>query len=129
MEAIAIVEKLNKLDYTLIEHKLSEDGYSRKKISEMKNEGLRFIALCASKKGPFTPSPLVDEFWHQTILCTKLYFKIADICGNYIHHTPNDGSAKARAQDNNYFWDGIQAYEDTFGEPNLKIWGLKRRKK
>lgn len=73
------------------------------------------------------PSFLVDEFWHEFILNTKLYFKCAKICGKYIHHVPNDGSKSARSKDMGSFWSGLTFYIHTFGEPDFKVWGIQEK--
>lgn len=123
-----IYKELNKLDFHIVDRKVKEIGYTNKQIKVMKKECLRFIALCATKKGPFAPSVILDDYWHNFILDTHLYFKAAKICGRYIHHQPNDGSMTAKAEDKGYFWNGIQAYYDTFGPPNMWVWGLEMRK-
>lgn len=45
----------------------------------------------------FPSTQILDEMWHQFILCTEEYF---DFCsryfGQYLHHTPNTEAADAK---------------------------------
>lgn len=56
-------------------------------------ECLKFLKLCASTPDTdFVPSRLVDEGWHEFVLCTREYMEFCQTeCGGYIHHDPTDG--------------------------------------
>ena len=122
-----IFDKLNQLDYSTVEYKLKSEKFSEKEISKMKKECLRFLSLCAEKKIALSPSYMVDMYWHQLILCTKIYEEVGKICGKFIHHIPNNGNKIQRKKDSEAFWKTIESYEESYGEPNLKIWGIERR--
>lgn len=124
-----IFEKLDSLDFSIVKYKLTKAGYKKKTIPRMIKEYFRYISICASSKKRMAPSFLVDEVWHPSILNTKQYFQISKIAGRYLHHVPNDGSKAARKIDQEAFWNTVQEYHDNFGEPDLEVWGLKRRVK
>lgn len=128
MEAQKILKELKKLDYTIVDKKVADCDLKEYPVKKVKEETLRYIALCASTKKTLSPSPIVDEYWHQCILHTKLYFQMTKIFGKYLHHDPSDGSKKQNEKNRIAFWNTIQEYENNFGEPNvLGIWGLQKK--
>ncbi len=128
MEAQHVFEKLNKLDYSIIDKKVAECDLKGYSVEKVKKETLRFLALCASTKKTLSPPPVIDEYWHQCIMHTKLYFQMAKIFGKYLHHIPSDGSKKQNELNREAFWNTIQTYEDNFGEPDvIGIWGLRKK--
>lgn len=123
-------DKLNKIDFSIVERKLSLVGHNNKLIKRMKKECLRYLSIISNApKGIFfAPSFLVDEFWHNSILHTKQYAdEVSIACGRFLHHHPSDGSKKSRKRDENAFWNTIQAYQETYGEPDLEVWGLDKK--
>jgi len=83
-------------------------------------EVLRFLDLCAANGQPLTPSPRVDDAWHEFVLCTRLY---RDFCedhfGRFIHHDPG-GSDDANQRQ---FRQTLHLYAQRFGAPDPSYWG------
>ncbi len=127
--AMQVYRELNELDLSLVDFKMKKIDLKGNSIKKVKREALKFLALCAVNKEPLTPGILPDEYWHQMILDTPRYAQTVKIFGRFIHHIQNDGSKKSRKNDLRCFWRTIQLYEDTFGEPNLKIWGIEKQTK
>jgi len=129
MNPITIFEELNKLDFEIVHYKLKKAGYSPEMISRMQRECLRYLAVCAANTDPkrmHTPSPDVDEFWHNMILSTKQYrTDVSRICGKYLDHLPNKSVEQKKFNDEFSFWNTIDDYEKFFGEPDMEIWGIK----
>lgn len=129
---IQVYNQLNDMDLHVIEFKLSQADLKGYSVQEVKREGLRFMALMAASKKSLTPSPLVDEVWHQCILDTKTYFKMSNLFGRYIHHNPASGTKKEMKANAIHFWNTIDLYEKNFGKLNkraLGIWGLEIKKR
>lgn len=125
--AHAIYQRLSKLDYSKVDHAFHQQKIKPLTIAAMRKETLRFLSLCATSDKPLGPSTLVDKYWHQLILNTHLYAKAAKACGKFVHHEPNDGSKMEQEEDAKAFWETIKAYDETFGEPDITIWKVKRR--
>lgn len=68
-------------------------------------------------------SPLIDEFWHATILFTRTYSRLCKTCfGRILHHQPATRSFPIPAEAAQNFLDG---YRRHFGEvPDSVYWGL-----
>ncbi|MDH2389632.1 hypothetical protein QCN29_12675 [Streptomyces sp. HNM0663] len=50
---------------------------------------LAFLAVGARSDAPFSPSPLVDDFWHAFLLHTKAYQEFCtQTLGKFVHHQP-----------------------------------------
>jgi hypothetical protein len=83
-------------------------------------EVLRFLHLISLSGERLTPSRIVDDAWHEFILCTRLY---ADYCqaqfGRFIHHHPGGDETVNRKQ----FRRTIELYRQYFGPPDPAIWG------
>jgi hypothetical protein len=123
---IQIYNELKQLDWSLVDLKMKKIDLKGNSVAEVKDEALKFLALCAVSEKVLAPGVLPDEYWHQMILDTPSYAKTVKIFGRFIHHVQNDGSSVARERDRECFWNTIQLYEETFGEPNLKVWGLEK---
>lgn len=123
----AIYDQLSKLDYAEVDQVFVREKMNVDDIAAMRKETLRCLSLCAVSDKPLGPSTLVDQYWHQLILHTHLYPETARVCGKFIHHKPNDRSIEKQEEDAKAFWNTIQAYDHTFGEPNHKVWGIERR--
>lgn len=83
-------------------------------------EVLRFLDLCASAGQSLTPSPTVDDAWHELVLCTRLY---AEFChehfGRFIHHDPGGSEDDNRRQ----FRETLRRYALRFDAPDPEYWG------
>jgi hypothetical protein len=62
-----------------------------------KTELARFLLLCATSNVSLTPSPLVDELWHEFVLDTLSYSKF---CTSelhvFVHHVPADAPCREK---------------------------------
>lgn len=119
-----IYKQLKNLDYSIVDQKMKSINLGGNSIEEVKEECLRFLALCAGTTVPLAPSKIVDEYWHMMILNTKLYSSTAAIFGRFLHHVPSDGTLEMRAVDHDAYIRSIVEYQRYFGEPNHSIWGI-----
>ena len=103
-------------------------GVDRDEAVPLLVEVLRFVSMAARAKqavgGPLTPSPMVDDAWHELILCTREY---AALCeeqfGRFVHHDPGGDEATNR----NQFRETMRLYNLWFGPPPPKYWGPQPR--
>lgn len=83
-------------------------------------EVLRFLALTGHANAGLTPSPRVDDAWHEMILCTREY---ADLCqryfGRFVHHDPGGSDALNHRR----FRETLRLYNLHFGPPDPAWWG------
>lgn len=83
-------------------------------------EVLRFLALTGLAEGGLTPSPRVDDAWHEIILCTREY---AALCqryfGRFVHHDPGGTEDLNRHR----FRETLRQYNLHFGPPDPAWWG------
>lgn len=83
-------------------------------------EVLRFLSLVVTGPGTLTPSPRVDDAWHELVLCTRLYMEVCDECfGGYVHHDPGGTPQDNRRQ----FAETLRRYALAFGDPDPALWG------
>ncbi len=87
-------------------------------------EVVRYLNLIAYSNETLTPSKLVDDVWHEFILCTKAYY---DFCDRHfermIHHFPGGSEEKNHRQ----FHRTLELYRQYFGEPKPMFWGRGRQ--
>lgn len=55
----------------------SEMGMSEGEATRLFYDMLRFLWLCGTKLGKFSPTQRIDETWHRFILFTKDYHEFA----------------------------------------------------
>ena len=83
-------------------------------------EVLRFLALTSLSDVGLTPSPRVDDAWHEMILCTREY---AALCqryfGRFVHHDPG-GSDDLNLR---RFRETLGLYNLCYGPPYPQWWG------
>lgn len=83
-------------------------------------EVVRFLDLCGCSQETLTPSLLVDNVWHEFILCTKAYEEYcARNFGRLIHHDPGGSGQDNRQQ----FARTLDLYQVHFGTPDPRFWG------
>lgn len=83
-------------------------------------EVLRFLSLVVTGSGTLTPSPRVDDAWHELVLCTRLYFWLCrEHFGGYVHHDPGG----TREDNHRQFHETIRRYSIFFGDPDPAFWG------
>ncbi|MEU5269038.1 hypothetical protein AB0G77_10895 [Streptomyces hygroscopicus] len=52
------------------------------------DEAAKFVAAVASATEPLAPSRVVDEGWHAMILNTRIYQRLCNKVGRFVHHVP-----------------------------------------
>lgn len=67
----------------------SEMGMSEGEAIRLFQDMLKFLWLCGTKRGKFSPTQRIDEAWHRFILFTKDYQEFCNkFFGRYVHHGP-----------------------------------------
>ncbi len=67
----------------------SEMGMSEGEAIRLFHDMVKFLWLCGTKRGRFSPTKRIDEAWHRFILFTKDYHEFCNKSfGRYIHHGP-----------------------------------------
>ncbi len=93
-----------------------DPGGAREGVREV----LRFLALTGHAPGGLTPSPRVDDAWHELILCTREY---AALCqryfGRFVHHDPGGSDDLNHRR----FRETLRLYNLHFGPPDPAWWG------
>ena len=105
----------------IIEEKIAKSCLIDEK--ESKNcliEALKYLDLVFFTKQKLTPSVLVDNAWHEFILCSVSYEQFCnEKFGRFIHHHPGGRTTETR----NNFKKTIKHYILNIGEPIEKYWG------
>jgi hypothetical protein len=88
--------------------------------NEVLTEVLRFLWLIAYSDSSLSPSILVDNAWHELILCTREYERVCwQYFGKFLHHSPGGNE-----QDNQTkFMKTLTLYALHFGKPPEFFWG------
>ncbi|MGH1347743.1 MAG: glycine-rich domain-containing protein [Nannocystales bacterium] len=83
-------------------------------------EVLRFLALTGLSTEGLTPSPRIDNAWHEVILCTREYNALCQrYFGRFVHHDPG-GSGELNHR---RFRETLRLYNLHFGPPDPVWWG------
>ena len=87
-------------------------------------EVIRFVNLAAHSSAELgqalTPSVMVDDGWHELILCTREYSQLCQTqFGRFVHHDPGGEEALNRSR----FRDTLGLYALWFGTPDPRWWG------
>jgi hypothetical protein len=65
-------------------------GLDEQQARQLFDDTKRFLFLCGTVPGKWSPTKIIDEGWHNMILFTQDY---ADFCqrffGRFIHHSPH----------------------------------------
>ena len=89
-------------------------------VQELVCEVIRFLSLIGESRQRLTPSVIVDNAWHELILCTRYYHELCETqFGRYIHHHPGGEEKENKHQ----FLKTIQLYREKYGEPPVMYWG------
>jgi len=93
---------------------------SADQVPEILCEVMKYLNLTVYCEQRLTPSFMVDNAWHEFILCTKAY---TDFCqnhfGKYIHHHPGGTGSENKKQ----FLCTLEFYREHFGNPPEEFWG------
>ncbi|MFT7560954.1 MAG: S-adenosylmethionine decarboxylase [Flavobacteriales bacterium] len=106
----------------LIDNKLAQNENQAKAKAKAKAgllETVKFLYLCANSPDSITPSTLVEDFWREFILFTKLYQAFCEqVFGRFIHHEAADTPREKVAQ----YQKTVFLYQKNFGEINPEFW-------
>lgn len=83
-------------------------------------EVLRFMWLIAYSDSSLSPSILVDNAWHELILCTREYERVCNqYFGRFLHHSPGGNESDNQTK----FVKTLTLYALHFGKPPEFFWG------
>ncbi|GDY47334.1 glycine-rich domain-containing protein [Streptomyces antimycoticus] len=60
------------------------------------DEAVKYVAAVANAPEPLTPSRVVDEGWHALILHTRIYQRLCNKVGRFVHHVPEQPDPENR---------------------------------
>jgi hypothetical protein len=83
----------------------------------------KFLFICATKEGNFSPSFVIDDIWHTFILFTKDYANFCnDYLGKFIHHAPDtEFSVESKSRNKNSYLNLYNNWVQEFGIPSETI--------
>lgn len=65
---------------------------SQKAATQLFLDLQKFLWMAAQTPEPCIPSPLIDDAWHEFLLCTREYQAFCEeFCGGFVHHEPHTG--------------------------------------
>ncbi len=84
----------------------------------------KFLYVCATYKGAFSPTQTIDNVWHTFILFTKDYHSFCiEYFGKFIHHTPDvEINEETKKQNNISYRLLYDILANEFGKPISKTW-------
>ena len=105
---------------------VNREGFDGEIAVRAVDQAWTFMLLCSrrtSPEGPLTPTKIVDEAWHATILFTRQYAELCSILGveGIIHHEPADtpttrGAEQCRAT--------VRAFQDHGISYDPELWEI-----
>lgn len=114
---------IKKINYSIVDMKYVQSHPRTKDVSKIRNETLKYLAMASVNKKPYSPSKVVDGYWHEAILNTRVYGQISKKLGGTIQHVPADGSEKERTKAVKNFELFKKHYLDVFGsEVDGRVW-------
>lgn len=72
---------------------VTKEGLEPTTAAKATSDAFAFVQLVAAtddSERSFTPTKLVDQAWHATILFTKGYAALCRTVGRFVHHEPHD---------------------------------------
>jgi hypothetical protein len=89
---------------------------------ELEHEFRRFAALILLNPArTFVPSEIVDAYWHELVLDTRLYSRFcAEVFGHFVDHVPEDAET-ATLRDDRYS-ETLATYAFHFGAAPAHLW-------
>jgi hypothetical protein len=94
-------------------------NFTSKAILEYK----RFMYLAATSDMMVSPSPVVDEVWHQHLIFTQSYQEFCQIAGKAIQHIPSTHNTEDAEKFKQAKERTTRLYHTVFGEQPADIWG------
>lgn len=101
-------------------------GWSEAFLSVAVREYRRFLYLAAVSDSQISPSPVVDQVWHEHLCFTRSYWEelCRDTLHKPLHHEPDEDRARNRAR----FGRLHQLYRVEFGHaPPVEVWAPRSR--
>ncbi|ORZ30985.1 hypothetical protein BCR44DRAFT_1443619 [Catenaria anguillulae PL171] len=105
-----------------------EAKYPTLDIQLMVKDYRRFLVLKYEHRDEnathLSPSPLIDQVWHEHVLDTQSYIPMCLAIGLWIHHDPDgasdhDAANRARRRENT-----VDSYTARFGPMNQDVWDM-----
>ena len=94
-----------------------EGGFSAEKAQTVFKDTLRFLFLCGTSTGSWSPSRTIDVGWHAFLMYTEDYAEFCDTYfGRFIHHRPTRIGERPSSQKSK---STLIAAMQVFGKENL----------
>lgn len=78
-------------DFTIVAARIAaEDGMDLATAESCLDQAIAFVAASARLHRRLGPSKPVDTAWHQLLAYTRVYQRLSDDLGVFIHHVPQD---------------------------------------
>lgn len=118
-----LLDRMMEYDHpALKERMVVKEGWSEEFTSELFDEMMKFLYLCATNEGSMAPPEDIDEIWHNFILFTGDY---ADFCqekvGMFLHHQPLTVAQRAQS-DGSMIERTLSAAHAAFGDDLSAHW-------
>lgn len=114
-------ERVTAMDLSpVVEQLVMYKGWDPERAADAEHRYRRFFYLKAvMPQGKASPSPEVDEFWHQHIINTQQYGSDCEcVAGRFIHHIFLSPDDPAQARELSAVWlSTVTCYESLFDEP------------
>ncbi len=133
---VALWEKVSKFqfddpgaEFPMSKRLAEEQGWTHELALRVIEEFRRFMFMCTISEKMCTPSLMVDEVWHISLIYTDVYW--IKLCvrtlGTLIHHEPAKGGTADKEKFNEFYITTLELYATLFGEPPEDIWGTDQR--
>ncbi|MEK6963592.1 MAG: hypothetical protein AABX70_04140 [Nanoarchaeota archaeon] len=110
IRANQLVGTLEGIDMSQIDKRLVGKVGDGDFVGGLRREAVRFLGIAAAGEGHFAPSKIVDAYWHELVLNTPLYARVAEAMGVFVHHNPTENPERESFQRT------LEAYTRVFGE-------------
>jgi hypothetical protein len=82
----------------------------------------KFMYLAATADAMVSPSPIIDQVWHQHLVYTQSYQEFCEVLGKPIQHVPSTRNKTDAARFHQAKERTQQLYKQTFGNQPAAIW-------
>lgn len=82
----------------------------------------KFMYLAATADAMVSPSPIIDQVWHQHLVYTQSYQEFCEVLGKRIQHVPSTRNKTDAARFHQAKERTGQLYKQTFGDQPAAIW-------